>query len=466
MIKSRLIRLYLSLDKPALRQLKNWINSPVHNQHLKSTELFDFLITRKKINKTTVDKKRCFKYLYGQENYDEKKINILMSYCFKILTEFIGYLSTENEKYFMQNLTIKYLSNRNMPKIAESILCKSEASLNAQPLQNAQESLWRYQIEKERLRLSSNKTRTDHTTLEPLFGHLNNFYVISMLKHACLAASQHNMSQQEYKIDLLQEVLQQATQNKHPVVQLYLNSYQTLSTSNNTVNYENTAKQFIQHNEYLDKDEKREILLILINYSIKKLNTGADEFRRKAFDWYKLGLDNHLLIKEQHLSRFAYSNIASLGLQLKEFEWVADFIPKYALKLEEQHRENYIHYTRAKLYFNQKKYARTQQLLSQIEYEDIFLNLDAKTMLLEIYYEERSYDALEALLQSFSRYLQRKSVMAYHKEVYKNIIFLIRKMLDIAPYDKKALEKLKQQVENTQPLVERHWLLQQIELLT
>ena len=68
-------------------------------------------------------------------------------------------------------------------------------------------------------------------------------------------------------------------------------------------------------------------------------------------------------------------------------------------------------------------------------------------MLLEIYYEEKSWDSLEAILVSFSRYLQRKQVIAYHKKVYKNIISLTRKLMSLKPYDKVAkkvlLEELK-----------------------
>ena len=144
---------------------------------------------------------------------------------------------------------------------------------------------------------------------------------------------------------------------------------------------------------------------------------------------------------------------------------MASFIPEYSIFVDPKYRDNYVHYTTATLHFNKKQYDETQSLLTQIEYDDIFLNLDAKTMLLEIYYEEKSYDALEALLLSFSRYLQRKSVIAYHKQVYKNIISLIRKMIEIAPYDKEGIAALKEQILNTNPLVERDWLLAQVEKL-
>lgn len=79
--------------------------------------------------------------------------------------------------------------------------------------------------------------------------------------------------------------------------------------------------------------------------------------------------------------------------------------------------------------------------------------------MLEIYYEEKSWDALEALLVSFSCYLQRKQVIAYHKKVYKSIILLTRKLMALQPYDKAGKEALKKEIEQTNPLAERDWVL-------
>lgn len=116
----------------------------------------------------------------------------------------------------------------------------------------------------------------------------------------------------------------------------------------------------------------------------------AKAYQLKVFEWYKWGLEQGALLYHKKLSRFTYLNITSAGLKLKEFDWVAQFIKNYANYLPTAYKANYVHYTTAKLYFNKKKYYEAQQLLQQIEYDDIFLNLDAKTMLLEIYYEEKA----------------------------------------------------------------------------
>jgi hypothetical protein len=103
----------------------------------------------------------------------------------------------------------------------------------------------------------------------------------------------------------------------------------------------------------------------------------------------------------------------------------------------------------------------------QYEIDDILLNLNSKSMLIKMYYEQEEFDALESLLNSSTTYLARKKVIGYHKAGFSNLLKLAKKLLKINPYDKLAKKKLKVEVENTNPLTpsNRNWLLLQLENL-
>ncbi|BDS11112.1 hypothetical protein [Aureispira anguillae] len=466
MIQSRLIQLYLTLNKAELRQLKRWINSPIHNQNQEVVKLFDYLSSRRKITKVTVLKKRVFNAVYPNELYHEAKQNILMSYALKSLKEFIGYNLLVLEGFNLNKSTIESLKNRQLDQMATQELQKLKATKANSPLSNAEETLQYFLLEKEAFELVGTQQRTIQTNLPILFEHLTDFYSIATLKYACIAMTHRNVRQQEYSIPMLDSLLIHAQENKHPIVQLYYNAYQALIQLDKEAYFQKAEQLFLVNNDKLNASEKRGMLLILINYCIKRINMDAKAYQLKVFEWYKWGLEQGALLYHKKLSRFTYLNITSAGLKLKEFDWVAQFIKNYANYLPTAYKANYVHYTTAKLYFNKKKYYEAQQLLQQIEYDDIFLNLDAKTMLLEIYYEEKSIDALEALLGSFTRYLQRNSIIAYHKKVYQNIIYLIQKMIDTPSYDKKAQELLKKEIETLTPLTERDWFLKQIAKIT
>lgn len=466
MIKSRFIRLYQSLNKAELKQLKRWVVSPTHNLHQDVAKLFDFLESRSDITKITVQKKRAFHYIFPKENYQEDKLRHLMNYALNLLKEFVGYNRLVLDQFNYQYKVIQELRQRKMPLLASRTLEKLKTKTQKSPLANAEKSFQLFELERENFQHKGTQNRTTSTNLPHLFQHLTNFYVLSMLKYACTAISHSNVSQQHYTIPMLDAIVATATNSEHPTIQLYLNLYYALATPNPYSLYFETASQlFFEHHQELSPQEQSEVLLLLINYCIKRLNTNAKQFVPKAFDFYKWGIEKEVLLWEKTLSRFAYMNIVSLGLKLKAFDWVAAFIPQYVAYLPTEYQENYQHYTTAKLHFNKKEYQQAQRLLIQVEYDDIFLNLDAKTTLLEIHYEEKNWDALDALLQSFSRYLQRKQVLAYHKQVYQNIIMLTRKMMALLPYDKVAKQQLIHEIKTTNPLAEREWLLKQANLL-
>lgn len=103
------------------------------------------------------------------------------------------------------------------------------------------------------------------------------------------------------------------------------------------------------------------------------------------------------------------------------------------------------------------------KLLATFDSNDHLMNLNAKLALLKIYYELKEYDALESLLESTRVYLNRKTILSYHKPSYKKIISIAFKMLSLKSYDKKARANLKKQIHGVKIINMRDWFLQQLE---
>lgn len=83
-------------------------------------------------------------------------------------------------------------------------------------------------------------------------------------------------------------------------------------------------------------------------------------------------------------------------------------------------------------------------------------------MLLKIYWKLNEFDLLEAHLDSFSVYLNRKKVLAYHRQIYGNTISITRKMIYTNLEITVEREKLHQLVLQTTPLTDRPWFLKQL----
>jgi hypothetical protein len=186
---------------------------------------------------------------------------------------------------------------------------------------------------------------------------------------------------------------------------------------------------------------------------------------RESFEWYKLGLYEDVIAENGLLTRNTYLNLISIALKLKEFLWTEDFIRNYTHQLEDDIRDNTERFARARLGYEQKDYDTTMPLLVQVDFKHSVYNLLAKTLLLKIYYELDEYDALENQVDSMTTYIRRKKLSDFHRDNFNNIARLVRQLSRFGPGGKEKKQELMRRIEETTPLTEKKWFLEQVEKL-
>jgi hypothetical protein len=264
---------------------------------------------------------------------------------------------------------------------------------------------------------------------------------------------------------LLDKVLSYVSENEllHiPAIAIYYYIYQCSLYPEEESFFDQLKKSIQSSIELFPESEKRDIFLHAINYCIGKMNAGEQKYIREAFELYKEGIETNLLIENGILSRYTFLNVTRIGLRLGEFDWTSHFIENYQGYLEKKHKDNIVDYSLAKLHFERGSYDEAMRLLVYADFNDILLQLNAKTMLIKIYFEKEEEDALESLLDSMRTYIQRKQVMGYHKSNYLNIIKFTKKILNLHPFQKEQIQKLRQEIEAISPLTEKEWLLAQL----
>jgi hypothetical protein len=145
---------------------------------------------------------------------------------------------------------------------------------------------------------------------------------------------------------------------------------------------------------------------------------------------------------------------------LGNFQWVKQFLENYRPFLPERERQSIYNYNLAVYYFRLPDYDAALSLLSEADFgNDPLTQMNARSMLLRIYFEKSYLDALESLLDSFSVYLRRQKNIGYQKWNYLNLIRFTRRLLTLPTLDTKAREKLKDDITQTKALAEKGWLL-------
>ena len=101
-------------------------------------------------------------------------------------------------------------------------------------------------------------------------------------------------------------------------------------------------------------------------------------------------------------------------------------------------------------------------LLQEVNLKDVLYNLNARRVLMCIYYELGEYDALDSLFESFTTYIRRQKDLGYHRDNYLNLIKFVKRMLQTNMKSEAEKSQLRVDIESTTELTEREWLLAQV----
>jgi len=134
---------------------------------------------------------------------------------------------------------------------------------------------------------------------------------------------------------------------------------------------------------------------------------------------------------------------------------------------EQSGAQNAYTFNLAKLYFYQKKYDQVLPLLQNVEYTDIFYQLDSKTTLIKVYYELGSYLPLMSLKESFAIMLRRKKLISEQNRInYMNFIRFTMKLFRADVKDQIKLNSLKKAIADSTNVADKGWLLEKVTELT
>ena len=474
MKNSHLVAIIKTFDKKEIRELRKWLKSPVHNQREDILHLLDYLVAGNHLsNEKYLEKERIYSKIFPLDKcYDDAKMRQVIHFLLKAVEEFLIYQELQKDKVGMRMTLSTVYRKRKLDKAFQKVFKQVQELNERTPFRNEHFFRNEYLIQQEQYAFFTEqiKKRNLPTNLQEVSDALDITYFVDKLKQSCLMLSHQAVFKVEYTAGLLEEVLAYVEENDFfdtPAIATYYFIYKAI-TNKAEPKYFEELKWHIEHSSQLfPQAEIRDIYLLAINYCIGKMNAGEKVFIREAFELYRRGIENEIIIENGRMSRWTFLNVVSIGLKLKEYEWIENFISEGQIYIHEQYRDNFYSFSQARLFFEKREYDNARMFLVNKDYTDILLNLSAKSLLLKIFYEEAEFDLLDSLLESTRIYLQRKKVMGYHKGNFQNVIYYTKKLVRTNPYKKEEVKVLKEEVNQAKPLAEgeRTWLLEQIEAL-
>ena len=462
MHKNKITQLLKSCTAGELRLLDKFVQSPVHNRHEDVIQLFQYLRKHLDGGERALKRENVFESLFPGEAFDMQKVHYVSSYLLKVVEEFLAWNEWRNDQSNFQLYLLRAYRRHRVDDQFKSTFDKTKKTLRKTKLVDLPYLHRRYQLELERFNHARTLTGKQEFHLQELSDAQDIAFIAERLRTACILLSNQTVMKTTYDTGLLSAVMAFVEDHRYlevPAVAVYFHACRTLANFEDDDAFRALKKLLTGHRKYFNINELHDIYIFAINYCIRRLNSGEQDFMAEAFDIYRMGMETDAFVQNGIMTPRTYSNIIMSGLRLKEFDWVGNFIFQYKNALPEKQREGFFNYNLARLHYEQKNYRNAMPLLLQMEYEDVLLTCLGKILLAKMHFELDEFESLSSLLASFKTYVHRKKTLGYHRESSLNFIQFTQKLMQRTPGGAQQLEK---DIGETKVVAEREWLLEQL----
>ncbi len=458
----KLYDIIATLSEKETRQLYKLLRSPFFVLREDVKRLFTFIAQRQVKGKPIPSQEIVFRKTFPKAEWDDLRLRGTMSDLLGLIEEFLVINRQRANKLTTQLQLTEIYRRRKLSKCYQSSVKKVDRLLEEHPKRNADYYQHVLGLQMEKMEFQSSTKRTDHLYLQEISDTNDVLYLIKKLQTACAQLSHKSVYKTSYDYGLLNHLLEVIEQEKYisiPAIAIYYYCFRFLTETDRHEYFQQFKMQLSAHKHHFTKEDLGAPYRLALNFCIRKMNEGDNQFTRDAWELYKGGLEEGILLENNYIPRFTFNNMIALALLLKEFEWIDDFISNATHQLEEDFRDQTISFNLAKLAYARKNYKQALIQLQTSEYKDLVNSLMAKTMLIKIYVELKEFDSLAFHLDSFQQFIRRREVSNYHRSNYLNIIRYVRKMIALADYDKEERAQLREEIRAEPILTERSWLL-------
>lgn len=469
---TKLYKALVQLDGYELNRLHKFVQSPYFNQSDAITRLFVWLKNDLKHDKKEdISKTDLWQLCFNPgEAYNDGRFRKLQSDLLKLVEEYYAQETFEANPIYRAKNLLDAVYDNNLEELRSGAIKTANRLVEEQNLKPAAFYYFKYEIEQSTFNLNRSLIeRSSKSNIEEIAENLDRFYLAEKLRYYCTILNHQHLAAIDYKMLFIEEIIEHVETHNYndiPPILLYYQILLTYKEPEEKKHYDQLKILIEKHIKLFPESEAKEILDAALNYSLKRMNKGETEYVRETFDLYNNFLETGILLVKGQITPWSFKNIVTTGLRLSEFDWVENFIYTYSQKLDPKLKANAITFNLAQFYFYKKDYTKVISQLSQVEYDDMTYNLNSKTLLMASYYELDEIEALGSLLDTFRVYLSRnKELPSARRKHYLNTIGIVRKLAKIVSGDKKEIEKLQKEVDQTQGVVSKNWILEKLSLL-
>lgn len=458
----RVFELLGSLSGNELESLTRFMAFNAPRLRPEVSRILEIYITQKQKNSLLEwDRPSIHKKLFSKQPYNDKKIRYLLSDLNHQCLQFVAYQEFKNNKDMLNIHASSGLAKRECERSFSAHLNRCKQAGDSSQRLSPDSYFSQYHLGMTEAEWQLNRGTRSPGEMEDVLEDLDKFYLVKKLQLCCEALNVSNILAKEQALFLLDDILQSLDSHKFreiPHISIYLEIINTLRFPEEGAHFTSLMMQLQLHANRIGEDDLREMFNYVLNYSIKKINQGEASHRKVLLDNYRLMIDNGILIQDGQVSQWHYKNLVTISLRQNELEFANTFIHEFRKHLATDVRENAFQYNLSYLRFAQERFKDAIKGLQNVDLDDVYYRLDARSILLKCYYELNDIDALFYQASSFRTFIRRnRSVSGYQKTVYSNLIKLTL-ALARAGLNKTRLKRVRERLNRDSRVADLQWI--------
>lgn len=474
----KLVQLLAAFSPPELQALNRFLRSPYFVGQAVYGQLFGLI--QQALEQTNhhteatlkqLDKEYVWRALFGEQVFNDL---VLRRHCSNLGAYALDAISLLHHDPLQWELTqLAWLSTHDLPLHFQQHDHKFEQVFEAQsitePSPHASDYLARFRLASIRHQYAerANDPALDMQALKEADYYLECFYASQKLRHLCDAMGYKHLKAQSFQIESAPQWLEGLAQSPllhEPLIGLYWLAAHMWQSPEDESRFDALKQSLRSRLADLRPADRKNLFVHACNYCIDtKINSGRIDYFQQLFELYQLGLSSGALLTTGSLQHQDYKNIVTVGLHVKAFDWVEQFIREYTSQLPAEEQSIALSYNLAKVYFSKGQYQQVIEQLQEIDYPNVVYALGARLLLLKTYFELDEIQPLDSLIDSFRIYLQRNKVISGEiKKQYLNVLRFVKKLSRLAPYDDAGRQKVRTQVAACRALPDKQWILDKL----
>ncbi len=362
-----------------------------------------------------------FKKIRPGQTYKDKNYRVWVSELTQLAKEFVAIEAFRQNEFLFNNTLSMALLKRRLKEMALKVLNKNDKALDECERHSSLYYDYAYQHEDivyQGVLFLENRAFTD--SLQKAIDLLDISYFIHKLKLLVTMRNRLYIKKETYDFHMEDELLAYLKAHPRtdvPLVHLYYLLLLMMRNLEAHTAFQEFLPYFKAHRSRIALEENRQLLIGGINFCLWNIQEGRMQYLAHRFELAKMIVEEKLMMVEGLISKLSFHLMVKIGIEVKAFDWTADFILSYLPKTSKLDRSLIEIYTWASLYGAKGDFTKQQEWLRQYiaphkefeltdEDEILFRILELKAG-----YEQwtpKGSDFFLARVEAFRPYISRK----------------------------------------------------------